>query len=80
MGPGWLMLRHITYRMAAQINEYSMVHGNRKGDASCTSVPMIFVRRHSNMWWGPFRPRGIRTFATVDAVTVATAAAVVCST
>lgn len=38
---------HISYKMTAQINEYSMVHGNRKGDAFCTSEPIMFVRRHS---------------------------------
>lgn len=47
--------------MAAQIRLYSIVHGKRKGLASCTNDPIIFVRRHSNMWWGPLRPRGSRT-------------------
>lgn len=47
--------------MAAQIKLYSIVHGKRKGLASCTSDPIIFVLLHSNMWWGPLRPRGSRT-------------------
>lgn len=55
------MFFHITYKIAAQIRLYSIVHGKRKGLASCTNDPIIFVLLHSNMWWGPLRPRGSRT-------------------
>ena len=36
-----------SYKMAADIREYSMVHGNKNWEASCTSWPITFERRHT---------------------------------
>lgn len=36
-----LMCFHISYRMTAQISEYSMVQGNRNGDAFWINVVII---------------------------------------
>lgn len=49
VNPIFDMFFHITYKMAAQIKLYSIVHGKRKGLASCTNDPIIFVLLHSNM-------------------------------
>lgn len=32
-----------------QISEYSIVQGNRNGDAFCINDPIMFVRRHSTI-------------------------------
>lgn len=32
---------HISYKITAQINEYSMVQGNKNGDAFCINVVII---------------------------------------
>lgn len=49
---------HISKKMTAQIREYSMVHGNKKGAAFCNSAPIMLALLHgiSSASWSVLLP------------------------